>query len=189
VTQTINQKVLLWANGKVGRNVGAGECWDLANAALGAAGAGTSSDFGPTGDDDDYVWGDPIADLKDVIPGDILQYRDYAMHTETRTEVSFDDESGTVFTQFADIGHAHHTSLIARNAGNGDLTVLEQNDGGNHEAVRSTPIRWKDAPTRTTRTRKMMKRADGKMAMATVEVTVDVTVTGTITAYRPRKKP
>ena len=77
MADTLNQKVVKWAVGKIGQSVGAGECWDLANSALLQAGAGSSADFGPMGDDADYVWGTPIPDLKDVIPGDILQYRDY----------------------------------------------------------------------------------------------------------------
>ena len=84
---TLNAKVLQWASAQVGKQIGAGECWDLANSALGQAGAGTSSDFGPMGADDDYIWGDEVA-LKDALPGDILQYRDYEMTTTTTTDPS-----------------------------------------------------------------------------------------------------
>jgi hypothetical protein len=187
MSQTLNQKVILWASGKLGQHVGAArECWDLANSALKQAGASTSSDFGPTGDDDDYVWGDEVSDLKDVIAGDILQYRDYVQTTATTTDVTFSDDSGWVDDPSVDISHGHHTSIVSRNPGNGALTVLEQNDMGNHETVKSTQMRWKDAATKTTTTKKMMKRQDtGKMEWATVIVTVDVTVTGTIKAYRP----
>lgn len=187
MSQTLNQKVILWASSKVGQQVGAGECWDLANSALTKAGAGTSSDFGPTGDDDDYVWGDEVSGLKDVIAGDILQYRDYVQTTVTTTDVTFADGTGWVDKPSVEISHEHHTSIVSKNPGNGALTVLEQNYMGNHETVKSTQIRWKDAPTKTTTTKKMMKRQDtGKTEWATVIVTVDVTVTGKIKAYRPK---
>jgi hypothetical protein len=184
---TLNPKVLQWASGQVGKQIGAGECWDLANKALLQAGAGTSSDFGPMGDDDDYIWGDEVA-LKDALPGDILQYRDYEMTTTTTTDVTFADDSGWVDSPSETVGHSHHTSILSKNPGTGAITVLEQNYKGNKEAVRSSTIRWKDAPTKTTTTRKLMKRQDnGKMESAVVVVTVDVSVTGTLKAYRPKK--
>ena len=189
MADTLNQKVVIWASGKLGQQVGAGECWDLANSALLQAGAGSSADFGPTGDDADYVWGTPIPDLKDAIPGDILQYRDYVMSTTTKTDVTFADGTGWVDDVSAEITHGHHTSIISVNSGNGNLTVYEQNDKGNHEKVKSTPIRWKDAATTTSTTTKMMTRKDNKKSeMATVIVTVDVSVTGTLKAYRPKVK-
>ena len=52
------------------------------------------------------------------------------------------------------IDHAHPTSIVKTNPGNGALTVLEQNHGGNKEAVKTTAIRWKDAATKTTVTKK-----------------------------------
>ncbi len=158
MADTLNQKVVKWAAGKIGQSVGAGECWDLANSALLQAGAGGSADFGPTGDDADYVWGTPVPDLKDVIPGDILQYRDYEMTTTTKTDVTFADGTGWVDDLSPVISHPHHTSIVSVNSGNGDLTVLEQNDNNHHEPVKSTAIRWKDAVTTKTTTKKMMTR-------------------------------
>lgn len=184
---TLNQKIIQWASGQVGKQIGAGECWDLANSAAKQAGAGTSSDFGPEGIDDDYVWGDEV-DLKDVLPGDILQYRDWTMTTSTNVDVTFSDDSGWVDPTEAEVGHDHHTSIVQTNPGAGALKVLEQNDKGHHERVRSSSIRWKDAPDKVTSVRKPMKRQDnGKTEMALVVTTVSVTVTGTLTAYRPKK--
>jgi hypothetical protein len=184
----LNQKIFTWASGQIGKQVGAGECWDLANSALKKSGAQTSSDLGPNGPDDDYVWGDVI-DAKDALPGDILQYRDWEMTTTTTTDVTFADEHGWFDSPTTTVGHPHHTAIVATNPGNGVLTVMEQNHKGNKEKVRNSTIRWKSAPTKTTTTKKMMKRQDnGKTAMATVVVTVDITVTGTLTVYRPVKK-
>ena len=87
------------------------------------------------------------------------------------------------------IDHAHPTSIVKTNPGNGALTVLEQNHGGNKKAVKTTAIRWKDAATKTTVTKKMVVREDtGKPEMATVTVTVDVTVSGSLKAFRPKAK-
>ena len=184
---TLNQKILQWASGHVGKSVGAGECWDLAESALKKAGAGASSDFGgPTDSDADYVWGDEV-DLKDVLPGDVLQYRDYEMTKTTTTTVTFADGLESEDAVETTIGHPHHTSIVSKISGAGELTVLEQNDKGHHEKVKASVIRWKDAPVKETSTRKSMKRSDnGKMELATVKVTTDVSVTGTITAYRPK---
>ena len=187
---TLNATVLQWTSGQVGKQIGAGECWDLADRALRQAGAGTSSDFGPTGDDDDYVWGDEVA-LKDALPGDILQYRDYQMTTTTTIDVTFADGSGWTDKDephIVEVGHPHHTSILSRNPGDGSLTVLEQNYQGNKDRVRSSAIRWKNLPLRETTTRKQMKRQDnGKLESAVVVETVEVSVTGTLKAYRPRK--
>lgn len=186
---TRNQKVVIWASGQVGQSVGAGECWDLAERALKQAGAGGSADFGPTGDDADYIWGTEVPDLKDAQPGDILQYRDYVMTTATTIDVTFDDGSGYVRSAEETDERPHHTAIIATTPGNGALTVLEQNHRGNHEKVRSTAMRFADKPAKETRVRKQMKREDdGKMQMATVVTTVEVTVSGTLTAYRPKAK-
>ena len=186
---TLNQKVVIWASGQVGKSIGAGECWDLADRALAQAGAGGSADFGPTGDDADYVWGTEVNDLKDAQPGDILQYRDYLMTTKTTVDVTFDDQSGYESWSEATDGRPHHTAIIATMPGNGALTVLEQNHRGNHETVRRTALRYSDAPAQVTRVRQLMKRKDnGKMQMAAVVTTVEVSVSGTLKAYRPKTK-
>jgi hypothetical protein len=87
---TTNQRVVVWVQGHLGKTVGRGECWDLGEQALKQAGAQTSNDLGPVGDDEDYVWGDQI-DLKDIIAGDILQFRDHVVKTTTEAEYTFAD--------------------------------------------------------------------------------------------------
>ena len=93
MSETINQKVVNWARAQSGKQVGKGECWDLADRALRQAGAQSSADLGPMDDDADYVWGDEISDLKDVQPGDILQFRDFAVTTTVETETRYADGS------------------------------------------------------------------------------------------------
>ena len=107
MAKNFNPAVLIWASGKVGQSVAAGECWGLANSALQKAGAGRSSDFGPTGGDADYIWGDEVSDLKDALPGDILQYRDFSQTTTTTTTAEFKDG----FEQ-SDAPNAFNTPII-----------------------------------------------------------------------------
>lgn len=95
------QKIMVWAKGRVGKQVGRGECWDLGEEALKQAGAMTSNDLNPgvdqsTFEDLDYVWGDEITNLKDVQRGDILQIRDHLITTITVTEIAFTDGSTVV---------------------------------------------------------------------------------------------
>jgi hypothetical protein len=78
-------------HGKVGKKVGARECWDLGEESLKQAGAMTSNDLGPVGPDTDYVWGDPVKNLKDVQAGDIIQLRDHEVETETAKDYVFPD--------------------------------------------------------------------------------------------------
>jgi hypothetical protein len=58
---TTNQKVVVWARGKLGHKIGRGECWDLGEQALKQAGAQTSNDLGPVEADSDYIWAIPSA--------------------------------------------------------------------------------------------------------------------------------
>lgn len=182
----LGSKALIWARGKVGQQVGKGECWDLANQALKNAGARSSADYGPVGPDDDYIWGNEVL-LKDAQPGDILQFRDYVMITKTITEVTFADKSGWVDEKEVEVDHPHHTAIVSMNRGNSILTILEQNQNGNHEEVRTSSLRWNSSDPTTTEEHKYIKRSDnGKSEMATVKTTVKVTVRGAIWAYRPQ---
>ena len=61
---TINQKIEFYVRGNLGKQVGDGECWTLAEKALAQAGAQTSNDIMGASNvtpDADYVWGDAIA--------------------------------------------------------------------------------------------------------------------------------
>src|SRR5262245_8213328 len=110
---TINQKITTFAQGKLGQQVGAGECWDLAEEALKQSGAQTSTDLsssGSVGPDDDYVWGDSI-DMKDIKPGDVIQFRDYIVTTETKTEVEFPDGTYRWNTESRQAKRPHHTAI------------------------------------------------------------------------------
>ena len=88
MSETTSQKVVNWARAQLGKQVRTGECWDLADSALKQAGAKSSGDLGPMDADADYVWGDEVTDLKDVQPGDILQFRDFTIRRRSRPKRS-----------------------------------------------------------------------------------------------------
>jgi Ca2+-binding RTX toxin-like protein len=115
----LGSQVVEFALANLDTQVGGGECTDLAMAALQAAGAKTTDDFGVTGPDADYVWGtlivtyrpgDALSALDGVQAGDIIQYRDV-----------------TITSDFAWFSAYHHTAVVQENHGNGLFTILEQN--------------------------------------------------------------
>lgn len=77
-TKDSSQLVVEYGATKLGHKVGRGECWDLPFYALKQAKAKTPHDLGS----DLYVWGDPIANLADARPGDILQFEGVRLHRE-----------------------------------------------------------------------------------------------------------
>ena len=88
---TKNEKIVAFAKGKLGEQVGNGECWTLAHEAVKAAGAKSSGAYKDSPAKGDYVWGKLVygVGIKDgklyeenttdklkPEPGDIIQFRD-----------------------------------------------------------------------------------------------------------------
>jgi hypothetical protein len=123
----LNRKVLEYARGQVGKQVGDGECSTLPYEALKSAGARRF----PWARSGDYVWGRPVASLNQALPGDILQFRDTV----------FDGKRWVTPERWMSwhYEYPHHTAIVAevRDAGR-EVVVLHQNvhNGGN-----STPIK------------------------------------------------
>jgi len=185
---TINQKVLNFARGKVGQQVGKGECWDLGESALKSAGAQTSTDLGPVGADDDYIWGDEETDLKKVGPGDILQLRDHKVTTTTETVYTFADGTEDTDTKTVEFERPHHTAVVDKGMdANGVFKTLEQNVKPKGKVVQNKTLPTDDLPDAVTFSKaKRLNPTTNKVETATVKTTVSVTVTGTITAYHPK---
>ena len=186
MAQSINQKVYIWARGQKGKQVGRGECWDLAESALKKAKAMQSGDLGPVGSDDDYVWGDEVA-LKDVIAGDILQFRDFEVTITTDTVATFADESETTDSEEAQ-ERPHHTAIVDAVLGGGRFQILEQNVKPLGKRVQRQLLYTQDVDPAETTVRKTLKAPSGGYLAATVVKTVTVTVSGTIWAYRPKAR-
>jgi hypothetical protein len=177
---TTNQKVLIWARGKTGKQVGRGECWDLADRALHQAGAASST---TTGKDDDYEWGDAVA-LKDIAPGDILQFRDYDVTTTIETKTSFEDGSGSTATTEKTAVRGHHTAIVDT-VSPGAVVVLEQHVKPLGKRVQRHTIPLRDASSVTTSV-KHVKKGGRTQSVKTITKTT-VTVSGKIWAYHPKK--
>jgi hypothetical protein len=97
------KRVVAFGVTHVGHKVGRGECWDLPNDALKAAGGSTPNDLGK----DLYVWGQPIADLADAQPGDILQFENVKIH---RTWVTGDRVKHTEDLDFME----KHSAIVEK---------------------------------------------------------------------------
>jgi hypothetical protein len=178
MSETINQKVVNWARAQSGKQVGKGECWDLADRALRQAGAQSSADLGPMDDDADYVWGDEISDLKDVQPGDILQFRDFAVTTTVETETRYADGSSETSTTEETFTRPHHTAVVSEVKSGGLLKILEQNVAPAGKKVQLHNLNTKDVAPASKETQKQK---------AKVIVTTTIAVSGTIWACRPKK--
>jgi hypothetical protein len=189
---SIGQKAVAFARGKLGQQVGRGECYDVADAALRHAGAKSAPSYGETKDDGDYVWGDEI-DAKDARAGDVIQFRDFVVTitTVTKTKIKRPDGGGSERTETATetAERGHHTAVVESNDGNGVLVILEQNVAprGRTTALRKVQrnsVAWKAAEKRAPP--KLSRAKNG--AVTEVTTTISVAVEGTIWVYRPNAK-
>jgi hypothetical protein len=154
--------VVKYAQDSVTQKVGSGECYDLADKALQGAGAKSAPDHGVITGDANYVWGREVT-VDDVKPGDVLQFRDYAM------KVRVDKTNGWEVTSEA---RPHHTAVVESVGADGTVVVIEQNIGKTAD------------DKRTKRSTLALKSSSTK----TEEASTAVTVTGTVTPYRPVPK-
>ena len=111
----LNAKVVAYAGGHLHQKVGSGQCWDLVDSALRAAGADTSGDAA-------YVFGRPVG-LDAVAPGDCLQFEGVSFkHTNA---------DGSWYTN----DFPHHSAIVDRvewnkSGGGLRLKLLSQNLNG-----------------------------------------------------------
>ena len=187
---TINQKVTVWAHGKLGKKIGRGECWDLGEEALKQAGAQTSNDLGPVGSDTDYIWGDPISDISKVEPGDILQIRDHVITTTTKTEYLFKDGSTVVTTDEHFAKRGHHTAIVnGKVDSNGRIRTLEQHVKPLGDVVQNMSLYTRDVPAVVTKSTGQYKHPGTKLLQrVNITKTVTITVKGSIWPYHPKAK-
>jgi hypothetical protein len=187
---TTNQKVVIWARGKLGHKIGRGKCWDLGEQALKQAGASTSNDLGPVGEDTDYVWGDAISDLSQIEPGDILQIRDHLVTIETTTEYLFKDGSKIEEKSEHTAQRGHHTAIVnGKLDSNGGVKTLEQHVKPKGDVVQNMYLYTRDVPAVATKTTGQYKHPRTKqLERVNITKTVTITVKGTIWPYRPKTK-
>jgi len=121
---TINSQVLQYCAHNLGTSVGRGECYDLADFALRAAGARSAPDFGTITDDADYVWGTETT-LMRAQPGDIVQFRNFRVRVDNVDGWREDTR-----------GAPNHTAIIKEILSNGRVMLYEQNVGTGPSARR-----------------------------------------------------
>jgi hypothetical protein len=100
----LNERVRMHAESLIGKQVGRGECWDLAKEALAFCKAKTPGEAGYG----IYEFGKKVA-LKDVLPGDILQFEN----------VVFKGNGSTY-------NYPHHTAIV-RGVNGKTIELLHQN--------------------------------------------------------------
>ena len=124
-------QIVSFAHRRRGERVGDGECFTLVDRALRGAGAKRARDLGPVTPTADYVWGTAVT-LAELLPGDVIQFRDYEYDVEVRTDT---EEQERVETETHE--RPHHTAIVERADGNGAVTVLEQNAPPGSPVVRT----------------------------------------------------
>jgi hypothetical protein len=167
---TLNQKVLEFARGQVDKQVGTGECWDLAEDAVTQSGGESSKTLtgvkGKAFQSADYKWGTEVK-LDTAQPGDILQFKGHEF-TETTTRGNrWTDEKQT---------RGHHTAIVEKNWGDGRLTILEQH-------VR--PAKSKEVSKKVQRRDIFVK--DGATYAGDAGANITVKTKGVVKAYRPQE--
>ncbi len=184
-----NQKVVVWARGKLGQKIGRGEGWDLGEEALKQAGASTSNDLGPVEADSNYVWGDPV-DISKVEPGDILQIRNHLVATTTTIEYVYKDGTTVKEKQEATAKRGHHTAIVnGMLDANGRVKTLEQHVRPKGDIVQDMSLYTRDVPAVVTKSTEERKHPRTKQTeRVSVTKTVEITVTGTIWPYHPKAK-
>jgi hypothetical protein len=123
---TIHEDVLRFARTNLNKKVGRGQCFDLVDQALRAAGAASAADYGPVGRNADYEWGLGVM-VGSVRPGDIVQFRNY--------RVDFETEAGTGYETR---GAPNHSAIVASVGEGGVIEVFEQNVYGVQLVKRNT---------------------------------------------------
>lgn len=118
-------RVLAYAESLEGRQVGDGECFTLAAAALTHAGARAAFAYGNVTPESDYVWGRPV-DIDRLQPGDVLQFRNFSITTQVTTIMKSPDGNETSSQSERVDVRDHHTAIVEQ-ASDGSVVVLEQN--------------------------------------------------------------
>jgi len=170
---TMSQKIALFPVSRMRSQVGRGECFDLADRALRHAGAKSAADYGKITDDADYVWGKSV-ELKDVQPGDILQFRNHVIWvtTTTTSKVKLHTGQTQTTTEVKKVRHTrpHHTAIVRRVLEDGAIEVFEQ---------KVKPL-GKRVQKHTLYTRDFVRTKGEKV--------VEVKTEGRIWAYRPQPR-
>jgi hypothetical protein len=128
----LGDEIVAYARSKLGQKVGNGECTSLAVDALRQCHARRP-------DPVLGIWGDEVKSLRDLQPGDILQFENAVFVRQSQRA------DGAVLTLTYNYGH--HTAIVARVRKRGPkpvLVILHQNAGvaGGEEDERKVVCEW-----------------------------------------------
>ena len=202
-TLTPNQKVVVWARGKLGHKIGRGKCWDLGEEALKQAGASTSNDLGPVASNLPNLTFPVLLLLQRAHHGcqgvrrpglqklvDILQIRDHLITTKIKIEYLFKDGSTIVEKDERTAQRGHHTAIVnGKLDANGGVKTLEQHVRPKGDVVQDMYLYTRDVPEVVTKTVGQHKHPRTKQSeRVNITKSVTITVTGTIWPYHPKAK-
>lgn len=173
----LSQKISNAAKAKVGskavdggKEKGGIDCFALVDEVLKSHGAKSAADFGTVTPTADYVWGVEVK-LKDIQPGDILQFRDHSVTVRTQTLGEFKWETTS---EQGPSKRPHHTAIVVEVRNDGSVVVVEQNVKPKPDRVTQNVIPWLEEGEETKRDSIKERRI--------------ITVKGTAKAYRPVPK-
>lgn len=121
----INQRIISYVEGVIGKQVNRGECWDLADEALTKSGAR----FDKSSEKTLYIFGREYNPQKDdILPGDIIQFEKVIVKYQ---------EGNMIMTE----SFAHHTAIVYDVAGSGEIILAHQNTSRTGKKVGISPFR------------------------------------------------
>lgn len=183
---TINGNILSWARSKLGERYDDGECWTYVEGATVQAGGKSSRELTPSfSDDADYVWGD-IVSLGAVVPGNLLQFRNYQWVSNTIIKFIFSDGAYEILPTGASESRPHHSAIVDAVNASGTVIILEQNvPPGAPVTRKELRLTSLSRPMRVTQERRNHPQS-GRSEIARVETTINEIVTGQVWAYQSK---
>ena len=128
-----NKKIIEFVDNAIGKQVGRGECWDLASAALDYSGAY----FDRSSKKTIYIFGKKInPKYEKVYPGDIIQIE--------KVKIEY-TKGNTIHTETM----AHHTAIIYEVPEKGVYQIAHQNTSFSGRKVGLSQLRMKDIKSGT----------------------------------------
>ncbi|TNE52669.1 MAG: hypothetical protein EP338_14345 [Bacteroidetes bacterium] len=119
----LNQQVLKYVDQQIGKKVGRGECWDLAQEAL----DGISAKW-----DGNLKFGRLINPKREaILPGDIIQFE--------KVRVKFQDGNFEITENYQ-----HHTAIVYEVEGKTQLQIAQQNTSYSGKKVAVSPLDLKN---------------------------------------------
>ena len=107
----VNQRIIQYVKGVIGKQVNRGECWDLADEALTKSGA----KFDKSSEKTLYIFGEEYDPRKeDILPGDIIQFEKIVVKYQ---------EGNRIMTESL----PHHTAIVYEVLTNREIRLAHQN--------------------------------------------------------------